>query len=109
MLHSVEGRSGEPIILPTGRRINPNLPSYIFKPLSSLGVIRRYRFVQTSPDHLELNLVVNKDFTQEHLSIVERESRAAFGEDIPLSIHVVEALPHLPNAKHRDYIRVDGS
>lgn len=105
MLASIEGRSGEPIELPNGRRINANLPSYIFKPLARLGVIHRYRFVQRG-SQLELLLVVSTKFSPEHRAIVQRETRAAFGE-VDLAVRIVDALPHLANAKHRDYIRVD--
>jgi len=106
MLDSVEGRSGDFIVLPNGKRINPNLPSYIFKPLGSLGVIRRYRFVQQS-DTLTLFLTVNNNFSETHLEIIKRETLKAFGANIPLSIEIVEEMPHLPNAKHRDYICLD--
>jgi hypothetical protein len=105
-LLSIEGRSGEPVILPNGRRINPNLPSYIFKSLSSLNAIRRYRFVHTSNNTLELYLTVTQDFKDEYVHLIKKETRAAFGEDIPLTVRVVDSLPHLPNAKHRDYVHL---
>ena len=102
----IEGRAGEPIRLPNGRTVNANLPSYIFKPLAALGVIRRYRFVHKG-DELELFLVVSQQFQpEEHLRVVRQEIRSAFGE-VDVEIRVVEELPYLPNAKHRDYVRVD--
>lgn len=106
ILLSIEGRSGEPVILPNGRRINPNLPSYIFKSLSSLNAIRRYRFVHTSNNTLELYLTVTQNFKDEYIHQIKKETRAAFGEDIPLTVRVVDSLPHLPNAKHRDYVHL---
>lgn len=106
-IRSVEGRSGEPIVLPNGRRVNANLPSYVFKPLGSLGVIRRYRFVHHAGGELELLLVVTAGFRDEHRALVERETRAAFGDDVDVKIRQVDALPHLANAKHRDYVRVE--
>jgi len=105
MLQSVEGRSGKTILLPNGRRVNANLPSYIFKPLASLNVIQRYRFVQSSDQQLDLYLVVGSSFREEHRKLVEREMRTALGEDLSIPIRVVPQLPHLPNAKHRDYVR----
>ena len=104
MLHSVRGRCGDPIVLPNGRRINPNLPSYIFKPPYVLHAIRRYRFVQAEGSPLELQIVVSKSFREEHLAILREETLAAFGKDVPLSIRIVASLPHLPNAKHRDFV-----
>lgn len=106
MLKSVEGRSGNFITLPNKKRINPNLPSYIFKPLSSLGVLRRYRFVQRD-GALILYLVTNASFNDSHLKIIKRETQAALGADLSLTIEIVKQLPHLPNAKHRDYICLD--
>jgi phenylacetate-CoA ligase len=103
-LLSIEGRIGEPVILPNGRRINANLPSYIFKALSSLNAIRRYRFVHTCSNSLELYLVVTQNFKDEYIDLIKQETLAAFGQDIFLTVHVVESLPHLPNAKHRDYV-----
>ncbi len=104
MIKSIEGRSGEPIELPNGRKVNANLPSYIFKPLAALGVIRRYRFVHGKK--LDLFLVVARTFTDEHRAIVQRETKTAFGADVEVTIRIVDSLPHLANAKHRDYVRV---
>jgi phenylacetate-CoA ligase len=106
MIESIEGRSGEPIVLPNGQKINPNLPSYIFKPLARQMLIRRYRFVHTKDQGLQLFLVVTGNFHQEHLGVIEKETRRAFGEDIRFSIQIVDEIPHLPNAKHRDYINL---
>jgi phenylacetate-CoA ligase len=107
MLQSVEGRTGNAIELPNGRKINANLPSYIFKPLASLNVIQRYRFVQSSHHRLELYLVVGSSFREEHRKLVEREMRTALGDDLSIPIQIVPQLPHLPNAKHRDYVCTD--
>jgi hypothetical protein len=105
MLESIEGRSGEPILLPNGRRVNSNLPSYIFKPIAPLGVVRRYRFVE-SPAGLELLMVVSSTFQQPHLKMVEQECLKALGPGLNLKIKLVASLPILPNAKHRDFVRV---
>lgn len=107
MIQSIEGRSGEPILLPNGRQVNPHLPGYIFKPLSSLGIIRRYRFIHTPDNRLHLFLMVTKDFSESHTQIIEKETKLAFGDCIDLNIHIVDSIPHLPNAKHRSYVRSD--
>ena len=104
VLQSVEGRSGQPIVLPNGRRVNANLPSYIFKPLAPLEVVRRYRFVH-SPKGLELQVVVTERFKPEHVQLIEKEVHSAFGDDVGVNIRLVDALPYLPNAKHRDYVK----
>jgi phenylacetate-CoA ligase len=103
MIESIVGRSGEPIMLSNGRRINANLPSYIFKPLASLKVIRRYRFVQQG-NNLKLLLVVSNAFNDQHLKLVEEETRNAFGEDIQFTSHIVSEIENLSNAKHRSFV-----
>ncbi|MFZ5878866.1 MAG: phenylacetate--CoA ligase family protein [Chloroflexota bacterium] len=106
LLASLSGRSGEPILLPNGRRVNAHLPMYIFKPFASLKVIQKFRFVLQGGD-LKLYLVVSDGFGEEHLRMVEREVRVAFGEDTSFSTHVVSNLDPLPNAKHRAFVVVD--
>jgi phenylacetate-CoA ligase len=106
LVKSIEGRSGEPITLPNGRKVNANLPSYVFKSLGKYGVIRRYRFVAKPGEPLKLFLVVTDRFSDEHLRIVEQETRNAFGSDIVFFVHFVDNIPHLANAKHRDYVEI---
>ncbi|MBI5296396.1 MAG: phenylacetate--CoA ligase family protein [Chloroflexi bacterium] len=103
MLASINGRSGEPIVLPNGRRINSHLPVYIFKPFARLRIVQRFRFVLQGGD-LKLYLVVSEGFNTEHLQMIEREVRTAFGEDILFSTHIVSNLDPLPNAKHKTFV-----
>jgi hypothetical protein len=70
-----------------------------------LNVIRRYRFVQRSAKELDLYVVVGDSFRDEHRRMLEREMSRAFGDDLTIPIHMVPGLPHLANAKHRDYVR----
>ncbi|MCP3958348.1 MAG: phenylacetate--CoA ligase family protein [bacterium] len=104
MVASLDGRSGEPVRLPNGRIINSHMPGYVFKPLASQGLIRRYRFLETEHKGLDLLLLVSRRFSGEHLQQVERETRTAFGEDFPLTIRIVDEMPALPGGKHRDYL-----
>ncbi|MEO8097245.1 MAG: hypothetical protein ABI811_06045 [Acidobacteriota bacterium] len=108
MLLSVEGRSGAAIVLPNGRTISPHLPRSIFWHLAGEGVVRQYRFVHRNSPALELYLVVGHAFRDEHLKLIEQESRKAFGSDVALSIRVVDKLDVLPNAKHQDFVFLSG-
>ena len=104
MVERIVGRSGEPIRLPNGRVVSPQMPSYVFKPLAGKGLIRRYRFLETPDRRLDLLLLVGRRFRDEHLQQIEQETRDAFGDDLPLNIRIVDAMPHLPGGKHRDYV-----
>jgi phenylacetate-CoA ligase len=103
ILRSVNGRSGEPITLPNGKRINANLPSYIFKPLADLRVIQRYRFIQKDND-LKLFLIVSHRFSDEHLRLIDQQTKKAFGNDIQYTTHIVSEMDALPNAKHKCFV-----
>ncbi len=107
LLERVEGRSGEDIILPNGKKINANLPSYIFKEIASMGVIRRYRFVDKKDGMLYLYIIPTQKFNQEVLNLVEKETQNAFGKDIQLKIEITNVLENLPNAKHKDYVVIN--
>ena len=103
ILRSVNGRSGEPITLPNGKRINANLPSYIFKPLADLRVIQRYRFVQKDKE-LKLFLIISQRFSEEHLKLIDKETKKAFGNDIQYTTQIVTEMEVLPNAKHKCFV-----
>ncbi len=105
VLARIEGRSGDWIELRGGRRLNANVPSYIFKPLAELGVIRQYRFVQAPEGAITLWLVVTKGFSEAHLAILRKELETVFGLEAP-PVRIVPDLPPLPNAKHRDFVRL---
>jgi len=107
VIEPVAGRTGDSILLSNGKRINGNLPSYIFKPLSQYGVIRRYRFVQEMGQALKLYLVTTPGFSEQHLEIIKQETQRAFGNDLSFTVTLVDDLPHLPNAKHRDFVVVN--
>ena len=68
-----------------------------------LTAARALRRVGTSA---ALDVLIER-FREEHLRVVESETRAAFGNDLDFSVKIVDVLPALANAKHRDYIRLD--
>ena len=107
ILESINGRSGDPILLPNGKIINANLPSYIFKPLTELRIIQKYRFVLQG-DNLKLFLIVSERYNQEHLKLIERETKAAFGDNIKFTTNIVLNMELLPNAKHKCFVVLPG-
>jgi phenylacetate-CoA ligase len=105
VLAQVEGRSGDWIELRDGRRLNAHVSVYIFKPLAELGVIQRYRFVQAADGSITLWLVVSDRFNATHQDVLRRELKIVFGQEAPV-IRIVQKLPPMPNAKHRDFVRI---
>lgn len=99
----VSGRTGESIELPNGRRINSNLPSYIFKGLAAERKILRYRFIHNKKTNiLSLRVIPLTDDLVGLRQKISDEVMKAFG--CSCNIEFVESLSDLPNAKHKDYI-----
>lgn len=107
IIKTIKGRSGEPILLPDGRSVNANLPSYVFKNVSSGSKILRYRFHNVQNQKLVLLYEVLNDFTEDELFEIKQECVSAFGGNIAIEMHRVAAIPNLPNAKHKDYVYSD--
>lgn len=104
----VAGRVGDAIVLPSGRRINPHVIGYMFRPFAGRGTIRQYRFVQSGAA-LRLQLVTTPRFTAADERALLEEVRRGFGEPIPIEVEHLDELPALPNAKHRVFVRADPS
>lgn len=99
------GRSGVPLLLSNGRTLNANLPSYVIKPYASTGLIRQYRFVHYPLNkRIELLLMTTRQLPADIMEKIRMDCVEAFGSEIGIDISVVEEMPVLPNAKHRDFI-----
>ncbi|MDX5326948.1 MAG: hypothetical protein LPK80_11890, partial [Bacteroidota bacterium] len=103
------GRSGKKIELKTGRTINANVFSYIFKTLSSSFPVAKYRFY-LSPEKGSFRCEVVMIDVPSNIEVFQLELRNEFvqsiGNDIPLEISLVEEIPYLANAKHRDIVEL---
>jgi phenylacetate-CoA ligase len=102
-LGRVLGRAGETLTLPGGRRVNANLPSYIFKHHGKAGTIREYQFVQFPDERVELRLRPGPVWTEGVRHELAGEVRDALG--IEVEIRIVERMNRVGRGKHRDYVR----
>jgi len=104
---SITGRSGAPITLPNGVSINSHVPSFMFRGLIEKEAVRKYRFYQLeSEKRIVLQIVPSPNYSDGARELIIRESRKAFGEDIPVEVELRDKLPTLSNAKHRNYLIV---
>jgi phenylacetate-CoA ligase len=104
ILKTIKGRSGEPILLPDGRSVNANLPSYVFKNVASGSKILKYRFYNVQNRKLVLLYEVMSELIPEDLNKIKEECTSAFGSNIVIELYRVNTMPNLPNAKHKDYV-----
>jgi phenylacetate-CoA ligase len=98
-----EGREGDMIDLPDGRRISPYL---LTTAIESEESIRQYRIVQGAVDAFRIDVIV--PFPGDSLRWRERlcgELRRILGGTIAVAVHEVDALPRAPSGKRSVFQR----
>jgi phenylacetate-CoA ligase len=101
----VLGRAGDTLELPGGRRVNANLPSYIFKKHGKADTIREYQFVQFAGGRIALRIVRGPNWTDSTRGELLAQVREVLGIDVELEI--VPKLERRGRGKHRDFVRAD--
>jgi phenylacetate-CoA ligase len=105
LLGRVFGRAGDTLVFPDGRRVNANLPSYIFKAHGREGTVREYQFVQFPSGRVELRVRPGPNWVDGIPERLRREVREALGLEVELKS--VDSFERRGRGKHRDYIRAE--
>jgi phenylacetate-CoA ligase len=104
VLGTLAGRAGDTLVLPDGRRLNANQPSYIFKSHGREGRVREYQFVQY-PERVELRIVAGPAWSEEWRPRLRSEVREVLGIDV--EVKTVPRFERRGRGKHRDFIRFE--
>jgi len=105
VLGRIAGRAGDALELPDGRRLNPNLPSYVFKRYAKKGTVREYQFAQFSSGRIELRVVPGPAWEDSLAPVLRDDVRGALGVDV--DVRPVMGLERSERGKHRDFVRVE--
>jgi phenylacetate-CoA ligase len=105
LLGRVFGRAGDTLVFPDGRRVNANLPSYIFKKHGKAGTVREYQFVQFSDGVVELRILAGPAWTEAVRADLAAEVRRVLGLEV--AIRTVPRFERRGRGKHRDYVRAE--
>jgi phenylacetate-CoA ligase len=105
VLPGVTGRAGDTLELPGGRRVNANLPSYIFKKHGKADTIREYQFVQFEGGNVALRITLGPNWQDTMRTELAAEVRRVLGIDVDLEI--VPRIERRGRGKHRDFIRAE--
>lgn len=105
LLGRVFGRAGDTLVFPDGRRVNANLPSYIFKAHGREGTVREYQFVQFPSGRVELRVRPGPNWADGIPERLRREVREALGLEVEL--RTVDTFERRGRGKHRDFIRAE--
>lgn len=104
LLGRLAGRAGDTLVLPDGRRINANQPSYIFKTHGKEGRVREYQFVQFT-DRVELRIVAGPAWSDAWTPRLTAEVREVLGLDV--AVAVVPRFERRGRGKHRDFVKAE--
>ena len=99
VVESILGRTDDLIITPSGRIIGRLDP--VFKGLS---FIRETQIVQDAYDKITVNLVKDAGFSNDTAETLKRELTRRIGDDVEVSIRIVEHIPRTKTGKFRSVI-----
>jgi phenylacetate-CoA ligase len=105
VLGSLQGRAGDTLVLPDGRRLNANQPSYIFKSHGREGRIREYQFVQFPNGRIELRIVTGPAWDDTWRPRLREEVARVLGAAVVVC--EVDRLDRGGRGKHRDFVRAE--
>jgi phenylacetate-CoA ligase len=89
LLKTINGRLGDYIILPSGKKVTPHLFARI---MSLTPGIAQFKFVQERIDLITIEIVPLKDFNQLRSNALEKELRKLVGDDMKIEISLVQEI-----------------
>lgn len=101
LIKKILGRQDDLIICPDGRAVTYPVFIYIMKIIPGIA---QFRIVQESRTKLTISIVKNEKFSNETLENVAEEVRKVIGEDMSLSLSVVEKIEKEKSGKIRAII-----
>lgn len=106
LLGALHGRAGDVIQLPDGRRVNPLLPYYLFRPHAKAGHVRAYQFVERGDGRIEVRVVPGEGWEDALRASITREVSEGLG--LPVDVVSDRPLIRSGRGKLRDYVRLEG-
>lgn len=101
---AISGREVDLLELPSGRRVSPYV--LITHRIDRTPEIRKYQFVQTSPDRLEIQVTLGPDSAGvDRLQPIADEVANRLGGEMTVKMVDVDHIPRTDRGKHRLLIR----
>lgn len=101
----VQGRAGDTLELPDGRRMSANHPSYIFKKHGKADTIREYQFIQFPSGRILLRLVTGPNWKEATRGELLEQVREVL--DLEVELEIVPRIERRGRGKHRDFVRAE--
>lgn len=98
LMDDVTTKAEDILTLKDGRLISPSVLTHPFKPLES---IEGSQIVQSAPDDIVIRLVAGADYDQSLSDHLVREFKARLGEDVRVTVQLVDRLEYSQNGKFK--------
>jgi phenylacetate-CoA ligase len=97
-LHEVVGRLSDFLVTSEGHFVHGGYFPHTFRLWPEIA---RYQVYQPDRNHLDIRLVCNRPCDSAWLARLQHELHECFGEDMNISLDIVDAIPLTPAGKHR--------
>jgi phenylacetate-CoA ligase len=90
LIKSIEGRTDDFLILPSGRKISPRVINVI----EDIPGVSRYKTIQETKNRIVVNLVKGEGFSEKTIYEINKHIKAGcLGEDVEVDVKLVKELP----------------
>lgn len=101
VLNRVVGRGRNMLVLPSGDRVFPMLPS---KPLATIAPIRQMQVIQHTVGAIEVKLVMPRPLTADEDAALRAYFTASFIHEFDLTFTYVDEIPRTPGGKYEQVV-----
>jgi phenylacetate-CoA ligase len=98
LIKSIEGRTDDFLILPSGRKISPRIINVI----EDIPGVSRYKTIQESKNRIVVNLIKGEGFCEKTTRDIKNHIKdGCFGEDVEVKVKLVKEIPFEKRGKLR--------
>ena len=101
MMKIIEGRLGDFITLPSGKKLSPH---HFFIALDTAVVVAQWRLVQETPHRLRAEVVASQSLGDHACQVAKANLEAIVGEEMDIFVSEVPSLPHSPSQKFQSVL-----
>lgn len=98
LMKLIEGRSDAFMKVPNGQIFSPIIWTVLMREIPGIG---QFKVIQERIDRLNVLVVKGSDFSGATIPQIQREIKAAMGEEMVVDVDIVEEIPRDPSGKVR--------
>lgn len=103
VLGPIQGRAGDHLLLPDGRRVNGLLPYYVFRPYAKSRAVLEYQFIECRDRQIELRIRPGESWSESLADQIRADVEAGLG--VAVRVRTVTRIQRQGRGKHRDFVK----